>query len=288
MAWLLTDDVGRFLSAAGDFLRARPADNTVLLTTAESIQAGSGQVTGWQAPLFGWWTAADGSTGGAFLNRPPRPAVLSAMTAGAIAGLADELAGTGRFLPGVDGDAGPAQAFADAWRDRTGQLASVHRRMRLRRLWRLRPPDPVPAGAARPAGPADRGLLVDWVAAFCREVSDLGTDADAHVDDRLSHSGLMLWETGGQPVSMAGVTRQVAGHVRVGDVYTPPQFRGCGFAAGVSTAVTQAALDAGAREVVLFTDLANPTSNDLYQRLGFRPLADHLSLLFHPAGGQRR
>jgi hypothetical protein len=45
-------------------------------------------------------------------------------------------------------------------------------------------------------------------------------------------------------------------------------------------ATSQAARAAGAREVVLFTDLANPTSNALYQRLGYRPVSDRLVLSF--------
>jgi predicted GNAT family acetyltransferase len=57
-------------------------------------------------------------------------------------------------------------------------------------------------------------------------------------------------------------------------VYTPPPLRKRGYAAAVTAAVTQAALDDGADGVLLFTDQANPTSNTLYQRLGFRPLAD--------------
>jgi predicted GNAT family acetyltransferase len=48
----------------------------------------------------------------------------------------------------------------------------------------------------------------------------------------------------------------------------------------VTAAVSKAALDAGAAEVLLFTDLANPTSNALYQRLGYRPVADRILLIF--------
>jgi predicted GNAT family acetyltransferase len=70
---------------------------------------------------------------------------------------------------------------------------------------------------------------------------------------------------------------------RVGPVYTPPAQRGRGSAAGATAAVSQAALDAGAREVVLYTDLANPTSNALYERLGYAPVEDRVVLSFEPA-----
>ena len=103
------------------------------------------------------------------------------------------------------------------------------------------------------------------------------------VADRLSYGGLTLWETAGGPVSMAGATRAVAGQARIGPVYTPPERRGQGFGGAVTAAVSQAAKDAGVAEVLLYTDLANPTSNALYQRLGYEPVSDSVQLLFLPA-----
>ena len=103
-------------------------------------------------------------------------------------------------------------------------------------------------------------------------------------DDRLSYGGLTLWEVAGEPVAMAGRTRDVAGVGRVAPVYTPPAQRQRGYGAAVTTAVTQSALDAGAAAVVLFTDQANPTSNALYQRLGYRPVEDRVLLNLHQPG----
>jgi predicted GNAT family acetyltransferase len=75
----------------------------------------------------------------------------------------------------------------------------------------------------------------------------------------------------------------VAGQVRVGPVYTPPRRRGQRFGGAVTAAVSQAARTAGVAEVLLYTDLANPTSNALYQRLGYRPVSDSVQLIFLPA-----
>ena len=288
MAWHLTGDVSRYLSAAGAFLHARAAENTVLLTAAESVRARGVNAFGDQPPLFGWWAGPDGTVAGAFIHTPPYPAALSRLPAGAAAALARDLAAAGRNPPGVNADAETGPAFASAWQARTGCEVTLDRRMRLYRLAALSPPDPLPPGTARTAGPADRELLLDWVTAFGYEVGDLVAGPERTVSDRLSYGGLTLWQTGGQPVSMAGLTRQVACQVRVGPVYTPPQFRGCGFAAAVTAAVSAAALAAGAAEVVLFTDLANPTSNDLYLRLGYQPVSDHVSLQFRPAGRARQ
>ncbi len=100
------------------------------------------------------------------------------------------------------------------------------------------------------------------------------------VDDRVGNGGLILWEHEGRPVSVAGRNRPAAGQARVGPVYTPPDLRGCGFGGAATAAITQAALDDGAEGVVLFTDLANLTSNTLYQRLGYRPVSDWAVLRF--------
>jgi hypothetical protein len=73
--------------------------------------------------------------------------------------------------------------------------------------------------------------------------------------------------------------------VRVGPVYTPPEFRGHGYASAATAAASQQALDAGASEVLLFTDLANPVSNSIYQRIGYRAVEDRIVLAFQEMPG---
>ncbi|MCM3883049.1 GNAT family N-acetyltransferase [Frankia sp. R82] len=132
---------------------------------------------------------------------------------------------------------------------------------------------------------ADRDLLVAWIAAFHRDLGDSVGDAARQVDNRLGYGGLTVWEVDGTPVSVAGIAQPVGAMVRVGPVYTPPALRRHGYAGAVTAAVSQAALDAGAREVLLFTDLANPTSNGVYQRLGFVPVEERAVVLFTPVAG---
>jgi len=66
----------------------------------------------------------------------------------------------------------------------------------------------------------------------------------------------------------------IAGTARVFGVYTRPEQRRNGYAAGITWAITQEAMAKGAERVVLHTDLSNPTSNTVYQRLGYRPVCD--------------
>lgn len=282
MTWTLSEDLDEFVAAAGAFLRSNPARNTVQLAALESLSARGPQVFGEGAPLFGWWRPVDshgGAVAGAFMQTPPYPALLTRLPAGTAPALATAIATRARKLPGVNAEQGDADAFAAAWGKRTGVSARLLRSMRLFRLAELAP-SAAPSGAAGLATEADSALLEAWLDAFQTETGEARRETGGVVQDRLSYGGLTLWIADGTPVSLAGVTRPAAGVVRVGPVYTPPAHRGRGYGGAVTAAVTRAALDGGAEQVVLFTDLANPTSNALYTRLGYRPVEDRVLLGF--------
>jgi GNAT superfamily N-acetyltransferase len=274
MSWTTTADPEAFLAAAGDFLHADPARNSVVLTRVETMREHPAEDA-----LLGWWQA-NGAVAGAFMHTPPYPAALTAMPASAAAALADTLAALERPLRGVNGNPGACDAFAAAWSARTGARARVFRRMRLHRLDALIPPDPAPPGEPLVAGPEHRDLVLAWYEAFAAEIDEPSGDVGPQVDDRLAYGGVTLWLVEGAPVSLAGVTRTVAGVARVAPVYTPTEHRGRGYGAAATAAVTLAAVDAGVRDLLLYTDLANPTSNRLYARRGYRPVEDSVVLLF--------
>jgi GNAT superfamily N-acetyltransferase len=286
MGWRTTDNLDDFVGIAGTQLRSEPVQNTVLLTVLETLREAGKDTFGDSPPVFGWHQPGPGVVDGAFLQTAPFPVLLTRLPAGSAPSVV-ELLTSGTLQPtGVNLDASDEAAVSSAWHAATSGGVTAHMRSRLFRLTDLMPPEPFPAGTARVAGPADTDLLVDWHAAFAAESGSGGGNLRRTVADRLSYGGLMFWEAGGAPVAMAGLTRNVAGVVRVGAVYTPPEHRRRGYGGAVTTAVSQAALDAGAAEVVLFTDLANPTSNALYQRLGYRPISDRVQLLLLDVTGQ--
>jgi hypothetical protein len=129
MSWLMTTDTGRFLAAAGEFLRADPARNSVMLTVTENLRV-SGAAPAASAPLYGWWPPAGAPVAAAFMHTPGFPLMLSrvnGLEAARLAGeLAGELAGTGRRVRGVNVGQEAADAFAAAWRDRTGDAIAVY------------------------------------------------------------------------------------------------------------------------------------------------------------------
>src|SRR4029079_12798065 len=141
-------------------------------------------------------------------------------------------------------------------------------------------------GTLRIADAADRDLLIAWMHAFLTDAHGDPKDMEAEilVDGALRTNSrtFSLWEVDGRPVSMAGVTGPTPHGIRVGPVYTPPADRGHGFASAVTAAASQAQLDQGRRFVFLFTDLANPTSNKIYQAIGYEPVIDIDQWSFEP------
>ena len=186
------------------------------------------------------------------------------------------MAGLGHPLPGVSADHHTATAFAEAWQRHTGATPTLRERQRLYRLGTLTPPDPLPEGRGRVVGEQDREQLMCWYHEFCAAIGEAPSiDTGSWADTRIANGRITFWETpDGTPVSMAGVTPMVAGQIRVAPVYTPGRLRGRGYAGAATFEVSRAALAAGAAEVVLFADLDNPTSNGLYQRIGYSPVTD--------------
>ena len=79
---------------------------------------------------------------------------------------------------------------------------------------------------------------------------------------------------------MAAAVETTPNGTRVGYVYTPPSFRGRGYASATVASLSQQLLDGRRRFCFLYTDLANPTSNAIYQRIGYQPVAEVVDILF--------
>lgn len=276
MTWTFTPDLAAWLAAVRPAVAAQPVPNTQVLTTMDALERRGPHAFGSEPPFFGSWTGADGRVAGAVVQCPPHPLLIGALPAEAVRELGAALTAE-PLLAGVDAlnaRREDARELAVSW----GKPTEVVEENRLYRLAGLIAPDPAPAGRARPAGEADLPLLLEWVTAFKQESGEGGAASEEALRDRISYGGMLLWEDAGAPVSLAGFFRPVDAVTRIGPVYTPPELRGRGYAAGVTYAATEAAHAAGAREVLLFTDLANPTSNGVYQRLGYTPVEDRVEV----------
>ena len=112
------------------------------------------------------------------------------------------------------------------------------------------------------------------------EADAFGAPNDDFADSLIATGMCWLWlDAAGAPVSLAARRPVIGGSARVGPVYTPPEARGHGYGSAVTAAATRSILDEGAIPV-LFTDLANETSNKIYQAMGYEPVEDRLVVTF--------
>jgi predicted GNAT family acetyltransferase len=157
-------------------------------------------------------------------------------------------------------------------------------------LEQVEPLDPVP-GAARVAKDDDFGLLLRWWIAFGEEVLHEGGPGREDAEENVRHKlrsptgGFLLWEDDGDAVSLAGWGGPTPNGIRVGPVYTPPELRGRGYATALTAELSRQLLDGtlfegGRRFCFLYTDLANPTSNAIYERIGYRKVAESAEIIF--------
>ncbi|CAN5865122.1 GNAT family N-acetyltransferase [soil metagenome] len=229
----------------------------------------------------------DGTVLGVAVRTPGRRLILSPMPAGAAAAMAEVLLGAGRELPGAIGDVASTNAFAGEWQRRTGGQVRLAMAQRVHRLDRVIAPTGVP-GRMRDADAGDLDLITAWAEAMGDEIGHDAPDRNPHLREQLSRriteDRMPLWRVDDTPVSMAGPSLPTAGVVRIALVYTPPKHRRLGYAAACVATVSQQALDHGAAACSLITDLANPTSNSVYRRIGYYPVAETQELTFVPVG----
>ena len=188
--------------------------------------------------------------------------------------IAAYLIDSGENLPGAHGVTSVVSAFSKTWANRAGVEAYAEMTQRVYCLSEVAAPPDVP-GAMRWAEEGDVEALTSWFLAFCEEAvpSDPPPDPRRNVRRFISSGLLGLWEKDGI-VSMAGSSRGSKNGATVSAVYTPPEHRGNGYASACVAALSQALLDRGSAFCTLYADLANPTSNKIYQRVGYRPVAD--------------
>lgn len=270
-------DPRRFAERVRPFLGERPARHSVVLTRLARALAGERSQPP-ESELWWWVEQPDGQVVAALMQTPPHGAYLAADDEAAVRALARAAWAVRPDLRSVGGPDPTAAVFADEWARCGGPPAEVVMRQRLLQVDRLVEPPQAP-GRHRLAAPADVPLLRAWGEAFTDEATPGGVRID-HVTARVAAALLHVWEVGGRPVSMAAVTQPEAGVARVQLVYTPPAERGHGYATACVAAVTREQLAEPGRTCMLYTDAANPTSNAVYERLGYRVIGTATDLAF--------
>lgn len=286
-------DPAAFLDAAGGLLAAEPVLGSVIASFSERIarELAAGRDS-WQeagAPFDRWWLVVRDDTGAvisaAMRTAPfkPWPTFSLPMTDDAAALLAAALHRRGEFLGGANGAVPGSRTLAEETARLRGGAMVVDKHTR---LWEATDVDvpPAPPGRMRRATRDDAELVFAWYTAFHAEADEqAGREPDPSSGEhntlesvlvRIGEGIEWLWETpSGQPVHLTGAGLPSYGVGRIGPVFTPKEHRGGGIASHVVGELTRRGLEAGHR-MCLFTDQANPTSNKIYEALGYRPVTD--------------
>ena len=272
-------DAAVFAERVRPVIDASPGFTSVLATNLDHALHGSG------FPGH-WFLIQDGEQPvGAAMYTPPYDLFLTPVpdAEAATTALAETVARAGLAPSGVYGPVAVVKAFLAAWRRRTGQDGRI---IGTDRLYEIDSPPAGPdvTGAARPVTEADLELAAAWLHEFEVEVEHgpVTDDPQRIVRRRLARGHLLLWVSDDEPVSMAAISRPIAGAARIGAVFTPKEHRGKGFGSAVTAAATRQGFADGAERCLLYADLANPTSNHIYQAIGFRPVGDSARLTFAP------
>lgn len=285
------DDPAAFLADVGDTLARDPVVTTVVSTVTQRVaDADRRGVPRGDHPH--WWVAAregDEVVGVAMRTAPfgPYPLYVLPMPEQAARDLARALHERDEDVVAVNGALPATQHVAEETARLVGGVAAVHEHMRLWEATEIAMPV-LPRGRLRAARGEDVDLAVAWWDAFAVDAAEqagrpaepaTGESIDADEMARRVAEGLIwLWEEEtGRVVHLTAHNPPAFGVARIGPVYTPREARGHGYASATVAAVSQRLLDEGVR-ACLFTDQANPTSNKIYEAVGYRPVVDMANL----------
>lgn len=287
MRFKLYTDVHEFYNDTYDVLMRHEAQNLIPLGNIVMGNEGKDK-TDWRDPV-NWLMATISDEKGIQLTAlmtPPHNITLYAtdniINPEIINCLIDGL--EGHEIPGVITEKTLAEYFTKEYTLRKGITYKTTMNQRIYELSAVNP-DVQKVGKIRLLDEKDIYFFPYWAEAFYTAGSygktemTIPQDAEPYLY-RIASKKLYILEDNGIPVSMAGYTRELQTAIGVAFVYTPPYLRRKGYATSIVAQISQLALDQGFTKCVLYTDLANPTSNSIYQKIGYMPICDSLQLKF--------
>jgi predicted GNAT family acetyltransferase len=247
------------------------AENNLLLGVSSWLAVHPDRIE--QPPYF-ITVEENGKVQAAAMMTPPYNLVLTRAKRDALVEIADEMLAKKIHLPGVNGPRETSQAFNEVWTKKTGRPFRVNRWLR---LYQLRQIIPLPTvnGRIRLAVDSDANILHGWIHNFNADIGESQTQEEASKTFQrlLADQRLYVWEDK-DLCSIAAWGSPTTHGVRISLVYTPPELRQKGYATLCVATLSKAMLDSGKKFCCLFTNLSNPTSNRLYQRIGYEQVCD--------------
>jgi predicted GNAT family acetyltransferase len=269
-------------STAGDFLRrAQPwlqlaeAENNLVLGIARR----SSRIPATDTADSYWATVEfDDMVAGAAFRTFPHNLALTQLPTDAVSLLVADVWQRYTSIPGLSGPREAAAQSADVWCARSGERWREHLNLRIHKLTEVAALPNRASGCLRPGTDADLTLATAWMSRFIDDVH--ATHIAPTLGEQLVRARqLFFWDDGG-PRSMVGSSRDTPRGACINAVYTPPEHRRRGYATAAVVALSQTLLNSGKQFCCLYTDLANPTSNAIYRRIGYAPIQDAIEIEF--------
>jgi uncharacterized protein len=268
-----TDDPAAARRAGEAFLVSRPIEHNVILTILRR------RIADPMPGRYCWVEDQNAVVGLALWSPLSFHSAITPMAALVVEALVEVMSGQMPELPGVAGEAASAASFAGSWAERRRTPATPVEGMRIYRLDTFRPPDGAP-GRWRRATDADRDTLAAHRVGFHYDTGEPGeVDPAAAVERSLRAGRFFVWDDSGV-VASAIVTEPESGVVRLGAVYTPPEHRRRGYATACVAATSAWVREHDRADCILYTQLANPTSNAIYRSIGYAPICEVLRYRF--------
>jgi predicted GNAT family acetyltransferase len=270
---VLFDNAQAFLDAAGEMLYAQETVNNLILGVSERLVR---DPNAYENPFFACFVNAEGEVLLAAVMTPPHNLILAGIDdfEMGITPLITHFKQESRGVPGVIGPVHMVEPFVRVWESIIGQATELSMNQRVYELRSVEMP-PMLLGQFRCANPPDIPVITHWFQAFESEaLRETHALEPQRVAKMVNEGQFFLWDRSGMPVSMAMYTRPIAHSITVSGVYTPPAKRRQGYATALVAHLSQHLLDEGYQFVNLFTDLANPTSNAIYQKIGYQLVCD--------------
>ena len=219
------------------------------------------------------------------INTPGRYLILTnPFLPEAIPTLIDHLIEKGIHYPGCIGPEGASLTFAYHWMEkRRGSYEYEMKNLcyELREvIW-----PPKPAGQMRLGLEKDIPLLTQWFNNFVKEAMEQSESMEVSrsiVEKKIADQLIYVWEVEGIICCMAAKARPTANGVSINYVYTPKEQRKRGYAAQLVAHLSQLILEDGYTFCTLFADAEFPSSNRIYQKIGYREKGKFYNIRFLP------
>lgn len=273
------EEVDDFYDAAFPFLLAREAENNLLLSILNSLKENI-QDNGKEMPLL--FSIVDHDDVKLIaLRTPPHDIIISYTDdLNSIKVLVEELLKRNERLPGVLSFKEAADNFAELWCEENSLKPNLFRKERIYKLEEVSK-DTIGTKKFSVASKAHQIIVLKWAGEMLKEA--LVDATEENIEQTINQlkkefeenkSKMFLLFDNTEPVSMVRKAGKTPNGNFVNLVYTPPSLRRKGYATECVAKLSKKILEEGNKYCFLFTDLSNPTSNSIYQKIGYRPVID--------------